>query len=66
MPLIKTRKRKNYTYGLWEIKESTAELLRQLQATKQELVEIHNLKNIKRRKQNIAARLTLNHLSNKK
>ena len=66
MPLTKTQKRKNYTYALWKIEESMAELLRQLQGTKQELVEIHNLKNIKRRKQNIAARLTLNHLSNKK
>lgn len=66
MPLTKTQKRKNYTYALWKIEESMAELLRRLQATKQELVEIHNLKNIKRRKQNIAARLTLNHLSNKK
>ena len=66
MPLTKTQKRENYTYALWKIEESMAELLRQLQATKQELVEIHNLKNIKRRKQNIAARLTLNHLSNKK
>jgi len=66
MPLIKTRKRKNYTYALWKIEESMAELLRQLQATKQELVEIQNLKNIKRRKQNISARLILNCLSNKK
>ena len=66
MPLTKTQKRENYTYALWKIEESMAELLRQLQATKQELVEIHNLKNITRRKQNIAARLTLNHLSNKK
>ena len=41
MPLTKTQKRKNYTYALWKIEESMAELLRRLQATKQELVEIH-------------------------
>ena len=66
MPIVKTKKTKDYTYSLWEITEELEELMLQLQAEEKELIEISRINNVLRKKQNIAARLILNHLANKK
>tara|TARA_B100000902_G_C27319663_1_gene923555 strand:+ start:3138 stop:3755 length:618 start_codon:yes stop_codon:yes gene_type:complete len=66
VPIVKTKKTKHYTYSLWKITEELEELMLQLQADKKELIEINRINNVHRKKQNIAARLILNHLANKK
>ena len=66
MPLIKRKESTKYTYAVWSIEESLQELIEQLNPNKQELIEIERFTNIKRKKQNISARLILNQLSNKK
>ena len=66
MPILKIQKNKNYTYAIWEIEEDLDTLLNMLNTSQSEYTEIHNISHIKRRKQNIAARLLLNHLAGKK
>lgn len=66
MPLVKRKESTKYTYAVWKIEESLEELIEQLNPNKQELIEIERFRNIKRKKQNISARLLLNQLSNKK
>ena len=66
MPLIKIKETLNYKYALWKINESTRDLLNQLDVNKEELIEIEKFRDIKRKKQNISARLLLNILSKKK
>ena len=66
MPILNTQKTKNYTYAIWHIDESLDELLSLLNVTEKEHVETNHISHINRRKQNIAARLLLNHLAKKK
>ena len=66
MPIVKIKKTKNYTYAFWRIEENTSNLLKQLQAEEDELYEITRINHLKRKQQNIVARLILNHLSMKK
>ena len=66
MPILNTQKTKNYTYAIWHIDESLDELLSLLNVTEKEYEEINHISHINRRKQNIAARLLLNHLAKKK
>ena len=66
MPITKINKTKKYTLVLWKIKESILDLLKQLNPTEKELIEINRFKNTNRKKQNIISRLILNHLANKK
>ena len=66
MPIIKIKKHKKYTYAIWDIDEGLDELLNTLNTTESEYTEIHNITHVNRRKQNIAARLLLNHLAIKK
>ena len=66
MPILRIKKNKNYTYAIWFIEEELDELLKALNTTESEYTEIHNISHINRRKQNIAARLLLNHLAMKK
>ena len=66
MPILNTQKTKNYTYAIWFIEEELDELLKALNTTASEYTEVHNISHINRRKQNIAARLLLNHLAMKK
>tara|TARA_B100000427_G_scaffold107703_1_gene89321 strand:+ start:199 stop:822 length:624 start_codon:yes stop_codon:yes gene_type:complete len=66
MPILKIKKNKNYTYAIWNIEEDLDELLNALNPTESEHIETHNISHINRRKQNIAARLLLNHLAMKK
>jgi len=66
MPLIKRKESEKYTYTLWRIDESLDDLIQQLKPNKEELIAIERFNNIKRKKQNISARLMLNLLSNSK
>ena len=66
MPLIKIKENNIYTYTLWRIDESLDDLIEQLKPNKEELIAIERFNDIKRKKQNISARLMLNLLSNKK
>ena len=66
MPIVKIQKTKNYTYVFWEIKESLKELMTQLKVEEKELIEVNKIRHIKRKKQNITARLILNYLAMKK
>ena len=66
MAITSINKTKYYTYALWQIDESLEDLLSQLKGTKEELKQIHEITHLKRKKQNISARLILNHLSKKK
>ncbi len=66
MPLIEIKKKNNYSYGIWKITENKEFLLNILNPNNQELKHINRINNLKRKKQNIGARLILNTLSNKK
>lgn len=66
MPLIEIEKKNNYSYGIWKITENKEDLLHILNPNIQELKYIDRISNLKRKKQNIGARLILNKLSNKK
>jgi len=66
MPIIKIYKTINYTCVFWRIEEDLNNLLQQLKATPNELNQINKITNVKRKKQNITARLILNYLSKKK
>ena len=66
MPIIKIEKKTDYTLVIWKIEEDLNSLLNQLQPTQEELNEIDRFKHNNRKKQNIASRLILNKLANKK
>ena len=66
MPIIKTTIAKNYIFMIWEIKEEVEDLLQILNANAIELEEINRIKHLDRKKQNISARILLNHLAAKK
>jgi len=66
MPIVKIEKTKYYTYAFWDIQESLSEMMENLKVKKSEIVEIQNIKHVKRKKQNIAARLILNHFAMRK
>ncbi|MAZ56086.1 MAG: hypothetical protein CMP54_03745 [Flavobacteriales bacterium] len=66
MPLVKKEESTKYTYALWRIDESLNDLITQLNPNKEERIAIERFRNIKRRKQNISARLILNMLAKKK
>ena len=66
MPIIKIEKGKNYDWGLWKIEETVDDLLKDLKLTDIEKKRVSVLQNINRKKQNITARLLLNHLAKKK
>ena len=66
MPLVKKKESTKYTYALWRIDESLNDLITQLKPNKEERIAIERFRNIKRRKQNISARLILNMLAKKK
>ena len=66
MPLIKKKESTQYTYALWSIDESLHDLIMQLKPNKEELIAIERFRNIKRKKQNISARLILNALAKNK
>ncbi len=51
---------------IWEIKEDIEDLFEILNANAIELEEINKIKHLDRKKQNISARILLNHLANKK
>jgi len=63
MPVVNIKKTENYVYALWQIEENLELLLKKLEATSEELIEINNITHLNRKKQNITARLLLNHLS---
>ena len=63
MPIIKTTIAKNYIFTIWEIKEEVEDLLQILNANAIELEEINRIKHLDRKKQNISARILLNHLA---
>ena len=66
MPIVKINKTNNYTYVFWRIEEDLNDLLLKLKATQNEINKIDKITNVKRKIQNITARLMLNHLSKKK
>ena len=66
MPLVKKKESTKYTYALWRIDESLNDLITQLKPNKEERIAIERFRNIKRRKQNISARLILNALAKNK
>ncbi|MAQ32303.1 MAG: hypothetical protein CMD26_06215 [Flavobacteriales bacterium] len=66
MPIIHTTITKNYIFMIWEIKEELEDLLKILKATAIELEEINKITHLDRKKQNISARIILNHLATKK
>ena len=40
MPIVKIENNKNYTFGVWKIEESIDQLLKQINPTKKEKLEI--------------------------
>tara|TARA_B100001142_G_C14194089_1_gene601157 strand:- start:134 stop:751 length:618 start_codon:yes stop_codon:yes gene_type:complete len=66
LPLQKIRHHKNYSVALWKIKESFSSLIKLLDPSQKELQIIKQFKNVQRQKQNIAARILLNYLCDKK
>ena len=66
MPIIKIEKTKDYVYGLWEIEETTNELLSKLSPNKFEKKQLEKISHLQRKKQSISAKLILNELSQKK
>ena len=66
MSIKKFIKKTNYNYVIWFILETENDMMKLLQPTKSELIEINNISHVHRKKQNIAARVSLNHLAKKK
>ena len=66
MPIIKIQKNKEYIYAIWKITENTEDLLQKLNPNQLEFDQIKKISNSKRKKQSIAAKLTLNKLAQKK
>ena len=66
MPIIKSEETKKYNFSIWFINESIEDLLDQLEPTDQVLNKINRYKKILRKQQNIAGRILLNKMSNKK
>jgi len=66
MPLIKIKKQADYIYGIWEIRESITSLSKNVNFNQTEKDYLHKISNTKRKKQSVAAKLILNHLTAKK
>ena len=65
MPLIKIKKKPDYVYGIWKIEESIEFLYKDLVTTAQERDYLNKISHLERKKQSIAAKLILNHLTGK-
>ena len=66
MPKKKIIYNNDYSYAIWVISESSSELLKLLEPTHFESKNIEKIHHEHRKNQNIAARITLNLLANKK
>ena len=66
MPIIQSEETKKYNFSIWFINESLEDLLSQLEPTDQVLNKINRYKILLRKQQNIAGRILLNKMSNKK
>ena len=63
MPLIKIKKKADYIYGIWEIRESITSLHKNAKFNHKEKDYLNKISNKKRKKQSIAAKLILNNLT---
>jgi phosphopantetheinyl transferase len=66
MPLIKSKKKADYIYGIWKITESVNTLLKDIDLSPQEKDYLGKIHNTLRKKQSIAAKVILNKLINDK
>ncbi len=66
MPLIKIKTKPDYIYGIWEIRESIANLYKNVKFNKAEKNYLDKISNKRRKKQSLAGKLILNHLTKQK
>jgi len=66
MPLITIKKKDKYIYGVWKITENLNSLLNQIRLNKNDENYLSQISNEQRKKQSIAAKITLNQISKKK
>tara|TARA_B110000444_G_scaffold15820_1_gene13645 strand:- start:27 stop:635 length:609 start_codon:yes stop_codon:yes gene_type:complete len=66
MSIKKIIEKTDYNYVIWLIIEAESDMIKLLQPTKHELGEINTINHILRKKQNMAARISLNYLAKKK
>ncbi|MBH75754.1 MAG: hypothetical protein CMP68_01110 [Flavobacteriales bacterium] len=66
MPLITIKKKDKYIYGVWRITENLNSLLNQIRLNKNDENYLSQISNEQRKKQSIAAKITLNQISDKK
>jgi len=64
MPLISLKKKDKYIYGIWKITENLNSLLNEIKLNKNDENYLSQISNEERKKQSIAAKITLNQISN--
>ena len=65
MPLITIKKKDKCIYGIWKISENLNSLLNEIRLNKNDENYLNQISNEQRKKQSIAAKITLNQISNK-